>query len=298
MSELWCTECGLVGSCDEDGCCPACGASIVSERVLAQIQDAVRLSQEKRTASALAVLKEIVSDEELCDLMREPDTGEHCSTLGRAHAAIRKIESRTSSKGHTGPQDSGEEEENPSIATRKDILDGTKVCDKCARLPADCICPTSSKERTASSTLCPKCKVMDAVLGVPGALCFDCHNEEVRNAERQSNKRRQGMSGLQIRFDDGPGPVAGRFIETEDLGGKGVCAGEWKRDGKDWLLVLDPEKYGDIRPLLEVVRAVEKHRDEYNSRHEGSCHCCACDALTKLPPGLLHTSDTTRKEEK
>lgn len=50
---------------------------------------------------------------------------------------------------------------------------------------------------------------------------------------------------LVIRFDDGPGPVAGRFVEVE-LDGKSVSFGEWQRDmapgcGKDWLLVMPPE---------------------------------------------------------
>ena len=48
---------------------------------------------------------------------------------------------------------------------------------------------------------------------------------------------------LAIRFDDGPGPTTGRFIEVE-LDGKSVRLGEWMRamdDPKDWLLVMPPE---------------------------------------------------------
>lgn len=45
---------------------------------------------------------------------------------------------------------------------------------------------------------------------------------------------------FQIRFDAPPGPVGGRFIETEDENGRGIGEGmRWVRDGKDWLLVID-----------------------------------------------------------
>lgn len=60
---------------------------------------AERLSREERIASTLTVLKEIVGDEQLCELMRESDLNEHGSTLGRTWAVIRELESHLSSKG-------------------------------------------------------------------------------------------------------------------------------------------------------------------------------------------------------
>lgn len=46
---------------------------------------------------------------------------------------------------------------------------------------------------------------------------------------------------LQVRFDGPPGPVSGRFIETEDEFGRGINAGQWHQDGEDWLLVIDTD---------------------------------------------------------
>jgi len=115
------------------------------------------------------------------------------------------------------------------------------------------------------------------------------------------------MKGLQIRFDDGPGPVSGRFIETEDLNGRGVCAGEWMRDGKDWLLVLDPEKYGDIADARERCAEIaeEMCRRRHGSKEpcgDACCDFCATAHFIRLgedpPPftGLespaLHQADT------
>lgn len=45
--------------------------------------------------------------------------------------------------------------------------------------------------------------------------------------------------GFQIRFDGPPGPVPGRFVECETLGGKGLRVGRWEQDGSDWLLVVE-----------------------------------------------------------
>lgn len=48
---------------------------------------------------------------------------------------------------------------------------------------------------------------------------------------------------LQIRFDGPPGPESGRFIEVEEVStGRGINAGEWVKDGHDWLLVIDTDK--------------------------------------------------------
>lgn len=43
---------------------------------------------------------------------------------------------------------------------------------------------------------------------------------------------------IQIRFDGPPGPEAGRFVEVEDIDGKGIRIGEWVQDGEYWLLVI------------------------------------------------------------
>jgi hypothetical protein len=56
--------------------------------------------------------------------------------------------------------------------------------------------------------------------------------------------------GLYVIFDDGPGPVAGRFVELEDengrsVGPKGV---EWTQEGDLWLLgPLVPVEPDDAR---------------------------------------------------
>ncbi len=48
---------------------------------------------------------------------------------------------------------------------------------------------------------------------------------------------------IQIRFDDGPGPIGGRFIEVENEKGESINAGEWVQDGDDWLLLLDTDPH-------------------------------------------------------
>ena len=42
---------------------------------------------------------------------------------------------------------------------------------------------------------------------------------------------------IAIRFDGPPAHLSGRFVEIEQ-DGKSISLGEWKRDGKDWLLIL------------------------------------------------------------
>ena len=42
---------------------------------------------------------------------------------------------------------------------------------------------------------------------------------------------------LVIRFDGSPGPEGPRFVEAE-RGGTSVNAGDWVKDGDDWLLVI------------------------------------------------------------
>ena len=47
---------------------------------------------------------------------------------------------------------------------------------------------------------------------------------------------------FQIRFDGPPGPETGRFVEVEDLEGRGIdlktigLTAEWEQDGEYWLL--------------------------------------------------------------
>ena len=72
---------------------------------------------------------------------------------------------------------------------------------------------------------------------------------------------------LVIRFDGPPGPVPGRFVETE-LNGKGVHAGEWVQDEEYWLLVIEPDAIppqklpGDLASRRgEHIRALMVERD-------------------------------------
>ena len=64
------------------------------------------------------------------------------------------------------------------------------------------------------------------------------------------------MSGFQIRFDGPPGPVAGRFIEVEDLEGRGLGVGRWEEqaDGT-WLLIVED-------PSCELLEAARDAADE------------------------------------
>lgn len=45
---------------------------------------------------------------------------------------------------------------------------------------------------------------------------------------------------VRIRFDGPPGPVAPRFVETEDDSGRGIKLGHWEPDPDtdNWFLVL------------------------------------------------------------
>ena len=61
---------------------------------------------------------------------------------------------------------------------------------------------------------------------------------------------------LAIRFDDGPGPVAGRFVEVE-LDGRSVSVGEWQKadDGSDhWLLVMPDVLEAWLREEIRLGR--------------------------------------------
>lgn len=44
--------------------------------------------------------------------------------------------------------------------------------------------------------------------------------------------------GYQIRFENSPPHIGGRFVDVEDLSGRSIRLGEWKRDGEYWLLVV------------------------------------------------------------
>ena len=50
------------------------------------------------------------------------------------------------------------------------------------------------------------------------------------------------MSEVNILFDGPPGPVAGRFVETEDGLGRGISFGEWVKPAPD-----DPSGYWRLR---------------------------------------------------
>lgn len=60
--------------------------------------------------------------------------------------------------------------------------------------------------------------------------CIVCAYDTIRKAA--------GVETIQIRFDGPPGPVAGRFVEVEDVNGKSISIGEWVQDGEYWLLVI------------------------------------------------------------
>lgn len=57
---------------------------------------------------------------------------------------------------------------------------------------------------------------------------------------------------LAIRFDGPPGPEGGRFIEVE-LDGKSVRFGEWKQEGRQWILIAPPEVEAAFRTRPESV---------------------------------------------
>ncbi len=62
---------------------------------------------------------------------------------------------------------------------------------------------------------------------------------------------------LAIRFDDGPGPVAGRFVEVE-LDGKSVSFGNWQKtdDGSGhWLLVMPEAAEAWLREQIRLGKA-------------------------------------------
>lgn len=70
-------------------------------KVIAVVEDAATFDETSRNANLLAaapdllmVLKEILADGELRELMHEPDCYEHQSTLGRAKDAVMKAEGK------------------------------------------------------------------------------------------------------------------------------------------------------------------------------------------------------------
>lgn len=58
---------------------------------------------------------------------------------------------------------------------------------------------------------------------------------------------------LHVVFDGPPGPVAGRFVETENADGQGVGVGRWEERGKYWHLILP----GRLAP--EAPEASDQH---------------------------------------
>ncbi len=77
---------------------------------------------------------------------------------------------------------------------------------------------------------------------------------------------------IDIVFDGPPGPVCGRFVETEDSSGKGIRAGEWV-DRPDGYCVLRIPTDADLRARLELFR--EHVCDE--------CQCAPVHAYTDDP---------------
>ena len=78
-------------------------------------------------------------------------------------------------------------------------------------------------------------------------MCFEPYPISEQIAGRLAGpccREPEKKGGLVIRFDGPPEHVAGRFVEVE-LDGKGIKLGEWKKDGKYWLLVL-PEAIAEI----------------------------------------------------
>ncbi len=57
---------------------------------------------------------------------------------------------------------------------------------------------------------------------------------------------------IDIVFDDGPGPVSGRFVEVENEAGESICVGEWvKRDDGYWALRITQDSI--INPRKEMT---------------------------------------------
>ena len=62
---------------------------------------------------------------------------------------------------------------------------------------------------------------------------------------------------IDIVFDGPPGPVCGRFVETEDQDGKGIKAGDWvhREDGYWALRIANPlSGIDDPAAFMEAVR--------------------------------------------
>lgn len=73
--------------------------------------------------------------------------------------------------------------------------------------------------------------------------------------DNQMTTQAPTVRGLAIRLDGPPGPEPGRFVEVE-LDGASVNAGEWVRDGDDWLLALRPDVLVNASPLAAFVRGL------------------------------------------
>lgn len=56
-----------------------------------------------------------------------------------------------------------------------------------------------------------------------------------------------GIEYVDVVFDDGPGPVAGRFVEVEAPDGSSVSIGEWINRGDGyWALRIPLKKDGEL----------------------------------------------------
>lgn len=69
---------------------------------------------------------------------------------------------------------------------------------------------------------------------------------------------------IDVVFDGPPGPVAGRFVEVENVDGKSINAGEWIDRGNGlWALRIgvhaDPKLIAAAPEMLELLREVAEN---------------------------------------
>ena len=73
------------------------------------------------------------------------------------------------------------------------------------------------------------------------------------------------LPGVYVVFDGPPGPVSGRFIETENERGEGVGGIGWRKDERDYWL-LGPFSETTV-PYVELARAVMEEWG-FNWKHQ------------------------------
>lgn len=95
---------------------------------------------------------------------------------------------------------------------------------------------------------------------VSGTPRSDAINEvfgEIHRLRSELSTLRAAQTGpgqtIHVVFDDGPGPVAGRFVECETPDGKSINAGKWiKREDGYWALVIERAALPQTGPGLVV----------------------------------------------